>query len=486
MGRADGDDHRILDTPRFANAGRRRILHAAKRNSRNCMRAERKRNHESPERRIVVEYATAVVSFPMGLATRKGVPMQRIALVLILGLGWFLHEAKQAAAQPIGQRLARVEQVRAGAKKFQFSLQYYGEQNKPDYSLTLQVPAVAQSLPLHPIVRISEEQAKKIIDYLDAEGLLGEDMALTGVPPPPARPRCALTFLADGIPAYKDLGSGMPLLKRLGGLRKVLEGDAARQMDVFLGRLAGHRTEGGKARAVDPVVGPPDARAIDNTDLRAARLQLALREVEYRMAQVKLRQALILAQELEQAVAEQMIPAADLEMTELDLAWANLNVRAAEIKLAQGRLTWEQLGGTPDVVYTKTAAPVFRPVQPPAAIDLITSIRSVLPDGWNIHKVVVGTYPSNRPEGIGTAVFLVSGQNDGDGNKQSADAVVYIMPAGYEDGGENLTNAKAQANPARLIATTDTAKIYLWDNHDPSTVDGWPTLKDDILRALVK
>ena len=42
---------------------------------------------------------------------------------------------------------------------------------------------------------------------------------------------------------HEDLGWGLPMLKRLDGLRKVLDGDAAKEMDLLLGRLSGLRKQ---------------------------------------------------------------------------------------------------------------------------------------------------------------------------------------------------------------------------------------------------
>ena len=48
---------------------------------------------------------------------------------------------------------------------------------------------------------------------------------------------------AGGPEFYERLGWGLPLLSRLDGLRGVLDGDAAKAMDLLLGRLSGHRKE---------------------------------------------------------------------------------------------------------------------------------------------------------------------------------------------------------------------------------------------------
>jgi hypothetical protein len=102
-----------------------------------------------------------------------------------------------------------------------------------------------------------------------------------------------------------------------------------------------------------------------------------------------------------------------------------------------------------------------------------------LPKGWTILRVQDNTYPSYRPEGKGKAIFLVSQQHIG--RKQEEDAVVYLMPPSYDDGGTDPTHGQAQTWPARLVSITPQVKIYLWYGGV-----GWPTIEQDIVSALTK
>ena len=111
----------------------------------------------------------------------------------------------------------------------------------------------------------------------------------------------------------------------------------------------------------------------------------------------------------------------------------------------------------------------------------VDAVRGVLPSGWTILRLETNTYPSYSPKGNGTAVFLgIKGKKY---LKQDYSAVVHIMPSEYEDGGEDPTHGQAQSWPARLIATTDKAKVYLWPG--PQAED-WKTMQTDLLKALIK
>jgi hypothetical protein len=109
------------------------------------------------------------------------------------------------------------------------------------------------------------------------------------------------------------------------------------------------------------------------------------------------------------------------------------------------------------------------------------AINSILPKDWYILKVENDTYPCYRPPGKGKAVFFaVSGTQY---IKQQYQAVLYIMPIEYNDGGEDPTGGEAQTWPARLIATTDKFKIYLWPD---SSTSPWKTMREDILKVIIK
>jgi hypothetical protein len=113
--------------------------------------------------------------------------------------------------------------------------------------------------------------------------------------------------------------------------------------------------------------------------------------------------------------------------------------------------------------------------------DPVKAIKGILPQGWAILKVENNTYPSYRPEGKGTGIFLgITGKKY---FKQDHSAEIFLMPLDYQDGGEHPTNGKAQSWSARLIVTAKDSKIYLWPG---SQVEDWLTMEDDLLKALLK
>jgi len=110
----------------------------------------------------------------------------------------------------------------------------------------------------------------------------------------------------------------------------------------------------------------------------------------------------------------------------------------------------------------------------------VEAVRGVLPSGWTILRVETNTYPSYRPKGNGTAIFLgIKGKRY---LKQDYSAVLHIMPSEYEDGGEDPTHGQAQSWPTRLIVTTDKAKMYLWPS---SQAEDWKTMQADLLKVLI-
>ncbi len=110
----------------------------------------------------------------------------------------------------------------------------------------------------------------------------------------------------------------------------------------------------------------------------------------------------------------------------------------------------------------------------------VAAVKAVLPRGWVILKVEDNTYPSYRPRGKGTAMFLgISAKRY---RKQECSAVLYIMPKDYEDGGVDPTHGQAQSPPARLIATATDGKVYLWPPN--GRAEGWTTMLEDLLKAL--
>ncbi|HUW58042.1 MAG TPA: hypothetical protein VMZ92_15485 [Planctomycetota bacterium] len=171
--------------------------------------------------------------------------------------GWLL---KQCYDQPIDPKKGRLlpdpaeretanqhaATLKRGVKDFILLLQYFGEQGKPFYELKLsrQLSRLDRD-PFRLCVAIDEKQAFGIIDHLAASGFLGRaeqiDPLVRGEWPGPRGPCYLLTVCGGAATFREDLGWGLPMLKRLDALRGVLEGDAAKQMDLLLGRLSGLR-----------------------------------------------------------------------------------------------------------------------------------------------------------------------------------------------------------------------------------------------------
>jgi hypothetical protein len=110
--------------------------------------------------------------------------------------------------------------------------------------------------------------------------------------------------------------------------------------------------------------------------------------------------------------------------------------------------------------------------------DPVAAIRSALPQGWAILKVEENAFPADLPNGKGKAILLGRGGEE-------TDAIVYIMPADYQDGGEHLKSKLSRTIPAKLIATVPTAKIYLWERFGQLSAPGWPGMWDDVPKSLL-
>jgi hypothetical protein len=173
--------------------------------------------------------------------------MKTIVFVLSLALAGLGFAADPPAKQPTTEATARAEKLKSRVKEFQLSLNFLGDQDKPYYRLTLSVPKLdaASVKPSFLSAQISEPQAARLIDRLAVEGFLdnAQDQTASLATQHLTKPGYTLMVKTDRGILEGDLGWGLPMLKRLDGLREVLDGDAAKQMDLLLGRLAGHRKE---------------------------------------------------------------------------------------------------------------------------------------------------------------------------------------------------------------------------------------------------
>jgi hypothetical protein len=167
-----------------------------------------------------------------------------------------IGRAEPPASQPAEKAVEVAKQLKAEIKTFRLELLYNGQEDKPFYGLILSVPPIGydRSNPFYRLARITEAQAEKIIDHLAEQGFLDEAFDLRAKPkrPPPAMPGYVIRASTQGIRFQEDLGWGLPMLKRLDGLRKVLDGDAAKGMDLLLARLTGLREQWEKEAAEQP------------------------------------------------------------------------------------------------------------------------------------------------------------------------------------------------------------------------------------------
>lgn len=157
-------------------------------------------------------------------------------------------DALPPSNRPTPRAAARRDQLREAVKSFRLQLEYNGSQDKPYYNLTLTVPSVAHDRKnaFHPQVQITEEQAKRIIEYLATEGFLdqADDLKPGTVKefPAPTMPGYTMKVTTEQIIFLGDLGWGMPMLNRMERLQRVLGYYAATPMDLLVGRI-GHRNE---------------------------------------------------------------------------------------------------------------------------------------------------------------------------------------------------------------------------------------------------
>ena len=162
-----------------------------------------------------------------------------LAVLLLLSTAVFAEELKKLDAA--AKRLAT---LKANVKDFQLGLSYGGEYDKPYYRLLLSVPKVnvKQSDAFFLMTQLSEEQALKIIAHLAETGAIdraSEKGEMLKWPEPSYR----LAFGTGDLQLSVSLGWGKDMLKSMDGLRIVLDGNAAKEMDTLLGRLSGHRRE---------------------------------------------------------------------------------------------------------------------------------------------------------------------------------------------------------------------------------------------------
>ncbi|HZK79653.1 MAG TPA: hypothetical protein VFC46_01265 [Humisphaera sp.] len=189
-------------------------------------------------------------------AISTGAPFKGVFILLLFlaaTLGVHLDSAASAdqnanepqpSSKPSERAAERAMKMKADIKNFTLDLLYSGDQDKPFYRLQLTVAPTAardRSNPFDRQTQITEDQAKRIIDFLAGEGFLDKAFSRHDFQfiPKATQPGYSLRVMDY----YSDLGWNLPMLKRLDGLRTALEGDAATNMDFLLGRLSGYRKQ---------------------------------------------------------------------------------------------------------------------------------------------------------------------------------------------------------------------------------------------------
>jgi hypothetical protein len=147
----------------------------------------------------------------------------------------------------------RAKQLKANADRFELQVApVLRNVEKPFYSLTLTVAGVPGDDRNNPFVQrmqISKELAGKIIEHLLFDGFFEKATEWDTRKIHDRVSAEGYVLIARGIPNValdEGLGWDLSMLRRLDDLRKVLDGDAAKAMDLLLGRMSGMRAEWAK------------------------------------------------------------------------------------------------------------------------------------------------------------------------------------------------------------------------------------------------
>jgi hypothetical protein len=113
------------------------------------------------------------------------------------------------------------------------------------------------------VVTVREAQTIKIIDDLATDGFFdrADDLKVKVQRPPHTMPGYTLTVTAEEVALREDLGRGLPMLRRLDALRTMLDGDAAKEMDLLPGRLSGLRAQWETEGPTTAVAAPAETQA---------------------------------------------------------------------------------------------------------------------------------------------------------------------------------------------------------------------------------
>jgi len=184
--------------------------------------------------------------YSLGFMTDLGIPSASTLLFIELA-------DLEAAFKKPGVHDNRAGLLRKNAEKFEFWLEYHGEEDKPYLSLLLEGPTTPPRGPL-PVgwteARLSKDQVLKLIEHLRTEGFLKNAVNIAGKGVD--RPKGPAYTLTVGCPSLRGpensklhevLGWDLEMIQRLDAMAAVLDGDAAQEMKELLNRLAWNRKE---------------------------------------------------------------------------------------------------------------------------------------------------------------------------------------------------------------------------------------------------
>lgn len=171
--------------------------------------------------------------------------MKNLFALAVALLSTSLLSTAAFGAEPDDSGAKRAAAFKADVKNFQLNLSYRGQSDKPYYNLLLSVQKVnvLQADPFFLTAQISEAESLQLISLVEASGLLARAVDAKTTKLQEQQPSYRMTTTAGDVQLITSLGWSLDTLKHLDEIRKVLDGDAAKQMDTLLGRLSGHRRE---------------------------------------------------------------------------------------------------------------------------------------------------------------------------------------------------------------------------------------------------
>ncbi|HTU24585.1 MAG TPA: hypothetical protein VMF30_04260 [Pirellulales bacterium] len=101
---------------------------------------------------------------------------------------------------------------------------------------------------------LTEGQARRLIEFLSTDGFLRDAAELDRQEVPlrdMSKDCCTLQVFTRNLSLHEDFGWGLPMLKRLDGLRGAVEGEAAQALDAILASFAAERKDWQAAAAAE-------------------------------------------------------------------------------------------------------------------------------------------------------------------------------------------------------------------------------------------